>query len=76
MDTTSGLHYRLFLQFVMRETIVISVMVDTIVYGVIFVLALGISISSALTNRQVEQLPNRGTQMSTNLTVLVWQRLH
>ena len=38
---------RLVLQFVMRETIIISVMVDTIVYGILFVLALGMSITSA-----------------------------
>ena len=41
---------RLVLQFVMRETIIISVMVDTIVYGILFVLALGMSITSACTD--------------------------
>lgn len=44
----------------MRESIIISVMVDTIVYGILFVLALGTSISSATTNcrwnsRRVEE---------------------
>lgn len=33
---------RLVLQFVMPETVVISVMVDTIVFGFLFVLALGV----------------------------------
>lgn len=35
------LRARLILQFVMPETVTISVMVDTIVYGFLFILALG-----------------------------------
>lgn len=33
--------FRLVLQFVMPETVVISIMVDTIIFGFLFVLALG-----------------------------------
>lgn len=34
----------------MRETIIISVMVDTIMYSILFILALGMSITSTYTD--------------------------